>query len=72
MTIDKLLCQGIKDRGKFTPTLCHFCRCRKRCVDNPDNKEEVTVGSLNSIANKAFALGDRMLEIKRKEQGNES
>ena len=38
MTVDKLLCQSLKDRGKWVATLCHFCRNRKRCKDNPDNK----------------------------------
>ncbi len=38
-------------------------------IEATKEEELSLLDSLNSIANKAFALGDKMKEIKRKEQG---
>lgn len=42
MTIERHLCDDMKRRKKWTSTLCHFCRHRKRCPDNPDKKTQPT------------------------------
>lgn len=40
MTVDKILCKGLKETGRWIPEVCELCRNRKHCKEKNTEKKK--------------------------------